>query len=541
MTRLKLSLQIKAVILATLFAIASTASSVALADNTSLSAVAAETTASISANTFSQSDVAQSVKPPQVVATVTTVRAGDNLQQAVDNASPGDTLVLEAGAVFPGTIYLRNKNTTSTAYITIQSSRAAELPAGKRVTPADVAKMATITTLGNGSAAIETELQAHHYKLIGIEVRPATNTAFAYELIRFGTAEATQSTFDSQAHHLILDRSYVHPFANQELKRGLALNSRDTDITNSWFDQFKVRGQDSQAIAGWNGSGNYRIINNRLEAASYPFILGGAYAYIPNMVPTNIEFRHNYCTRPAAWRGQGYMVKNLFELKNARSVLVDGNVFENNWADAQAGVAILFTIRSENGTMPQAIVEDVTFSNNIVRNSEGGVNILGLDDSGPSQTAKRIAIKNNLFTNINGLFVKITDGEDISFEHNTITQTGNIVSFYGNPTRRLIFKDNIAEHNDYGFIGDSHGVGLDSINFYAPASVITGNVIIGGSASRLPVNNYFPATDAEVGFRSLATMNYRLSASSAYLNRGSNGADIGVDFVAWKLALATRQ
>ncbi|MBI2122939.1 MAG: hypothetical protein HYT96_02125, partial [Armatimonadetes bacterium] len=46
---------------------------------------------------------------------------------------------------------------------------------------------------------------------------------------------------------------------------------------------------------------------------------------------------------------------------------VDGNLFENNWQDAQGGTAILFTVRNQDGGAPWSVVQDVTFTNNIVR------------------------------------------------------------------------------------------------------------------------------------------------------------------------------
>jgi hypothetical protein len=514
MNRLKNLSQIKAVLLISLLAVAIVATGIALAYNTMIPA-----------------DAISALPAGTIV-----VRAGDSLQRAINNASPGDTLVLDAGAVFPGTITLTNKPGASTAYITIQSSRAAELPVNKQVTPADLPKMATITSPGNSAAAIETQLAAHHYKLIGIEVRPVNNTAFAYDLIRFGTAEATQNTVASQAHHLVIDRSYVHIFPDQQIKRGLALNSSDTDVTNSWFDQFKVVGQDSQAIAGWNSTGNLRIINNHLEAASYPFILGGDYAQIPGLVATNVQFVHNYCTRPLAWRGQGYGIKNLFELKNAKNVLIDGNVFENNWTDGQNGTAILFTVSGERGAMPQATIEDITFSNNRVINSEMGINILGKDYMGASQIAKRITIKNNSFEKLQGRFLTITDGQDITLDHNTIDSTGYIVWFYGEPTLRFVFTNNIANRNDYGFAGDGIGIGSVAINFYAPQAVVTGNVII-GAAERMPQQNYYVDNAAQVGFVDYATRNLRLLSKSPYSKKGTNRKDVGADFAALDAAI----
>jgi hypothetical protein len=48
------------------------------------------------------------------------------------------------------------------------------------------------------------------------------------------------------------------------------------------------------------------------------------------------------------------------------------------------------------------VVEDVTFTNNIVRHAAGVFDILGYDDIFPTQQTKRILIKDNLFDDING-------------------------------------------------------------------------------------------------------------------------------------------
>ena len=65
-------------------------------------------------------------------------------------------------------------------------------------------------------------------------------------------------------------------------------------------------------------------------------------------------------------------MKNLIEFKNARNVIVDGNVLENSWTDAQIGYAVLFTVRSEEGRAPWATVQNISFTNNTVRNSRAG-------------------------------------------------------------------------------------------------------------------------------------------------------------------------
>ena len=55
-------------------------------------------------------------------------------------------------------------------------------------------------------------------------------------------------------------------------------------------------------------------------------------------------------TPPTA--GTKWTVKNLFELKNAQQVTIDGNVIENVWAAGQYGYAIVLTPRNQNGSAP---------------------------------------------------------------------------------------------------------------------------------------------------------------------------------------------
>src|SRR5687767_10367816 len=71
----------------------------------------------------------------QAVAGTITVRAGDNLQAALDASQPGDIILLEAGATFLGNFTLPVKSGAS--YITVRSSTPDQYlpPAGTRVTP----------------------------------------------------------------------------------------------------------------------------------------------------------------------------------------------------------------------------------------------------------------------------------------------------------------------------------------------------------------------------------------------------------------------
>ena len=96
--------------------------------------------------------------------------------------------------------------------------------------------------------------------------------------------------------------------------------------------------------------------------------------------------------------GTVWSVKNIFELKNARNVVVDHNVFENHWKESQAGWAIVLTPRNSGGACTWCVVEHVRFENNIVRHVAAGINLLGYDS--PPKITKQtndIKILQNLF------------------------------------------------------------------------------------------------------------------------------------------------
>ena len=50
-----------------------------------------------------------------------------------------------------------------------------------------------------------------------------------------------------------VDRCYIHGDAQLGQKRGIALNSANTNISNCYISDIKLVGQDTQAIGGWNG------------------------------------------------------------------------------------------------------------------------------------------------------------------------------------------------------------------------------------------------------------------------------------------------
>src|SRR5207244_1796422 len=90
-------------------------------------------------------------------------------------------------------------------------------------------------------------------------------------------------------------------------------------------------------------------------------MFGGADPAIPNLIPSDIEIRRNYFFKPLAWRASGaWTVKNLLELKLGRRVLIQGNIFENSWAAAQAGFAIVIWSVNQGGGALVTLVSGTT-------------------------------------------------------------------------------------------------------------------------------------------------------------------------------------
>jgi hypothetical protein len=466
-------------------------------------------------------------------ATITLGPHGD-LQAALDAARPGDTIVLPAGAMYVGPFTLPRKQ--GRGLVTVRGS-APLPPPGRRLTPAASRALPKLLSPGRGQPALQTASGAHDFRLAGLEFAPQDAAALVYDLVRLGDGSSAQNTLAEVPQRLVLDHVYVHASTTGELKRGIALNSGSTRIVDSTIAGFKGKGYDSQAIAGWNGPGPFVIENDLLEGSGENLMFGGADPSIPGLVPSDITVRHNLLRKPLGWRGV-WTVKNLLELKNARRVLIDGNVLENNWADGQNGTAVLFTVRNQDGAAPWSVVEDVRFTNNIVRHTGSALNVLGHDDNNPSRQTNHLVIANNLFDDVNGArwsggeggsFLTITDAADVTVDHNTVLNSGNDVNAYGAPSLRFVFTNNILPHNLYGVHGDSAASGTGTLARYFPGAQFRRNVIAGAPRNAYPPDNFYPPSLAAVGFEKLTRGDYRLARASKYRHAGTDGKDVGAD------------
>jgi hypothetical protein len=221
--------------------------------------------------------------------------------------------------------------------------------------------------------------------------------------------------------------------------------------------------------------------------------------------------------------------------------------------DAQQGYAIVFTPRP-NDSGAAAVVEDVQFTNNVVRHVAAGIHVAGQDDLSSNPYAvlgRRIRIANNLFYDLNpavwggdGAFLKIGAGvESVTVDHNTIDQKGNIVKAWGQTMPGFVFTNNLVPHNDYGMMGDGQSPGLVTLQTYFPGYQFARNVVAGDApyvsnhTRWYPENNFFPASYDEAVFSDRQAGNYRLTQASPYGGSATDGKAVGVDFDALNAAM----
>lgn len=551
---------------------------------------------------YVQSDLANTPAPGSVIS----VPKGGDFQQALKRANCGDTISLQAGATYTGQFKLPAHNCDDAHWIIVRTNAPdSSLPAeGTRVTPcyAGVTSlparpsfncasshnvMARIEFASTGSGPIIFSNGANHYRFIGLEITRTPSVKPVFSL--------AARDLNASADHLIFDRSWFHGTSQDETTRGVNMSGiRYMAVVDSYFSDFHCVAMtgactDAQAVAGGLGdvvSGPFKIVNNFLEAAGENVLFGGGEA---TATPADIEIRHNHMFKPMSWKkgqpgfvggrdGNPFIVKNLFELKNAQRVLLEGNIMENSWGGfSQAGFGIVVGPKNQasgnTNVCPICQVTDVTIRYLKISHVGGGMQLgNGISDNGGIAFAgQRYSVHDITIDDIDpvkyighGDFAQVSMGpgapllQNVTINHVTAFQPGAMLNIGDNttvnqPMKNFVYLNNLV--NAGPFPTQTTGGGAANCAFVGTPYIVlarcfqtyqfTHNAIAGTPSNRppseYPAGNFFPPSMTSVDFVNYANGNggdYRLAGSSRYKNLGTDGKDIGADIDAIDAAVS---
>lgn len=421
------------------------------------------------------------------------------LSSALTYSSPGDIIVLDAGATYIGNFTLPGKPNPSNKWIYIVSSQLANLPVGVRVSPASAANMPKLVTTNVGSV-FQLGVSANHWRIVGVEMTSASTypsgcgvaghpNCMTYFLWGNSWPPPTPTGTFTLPDSFILDRCYIHGSDTLDMQAAVQIMATNFAVIDSDVRDVHIAGFDSNAVGSNVSPGPIKIVNNYLSAAGENIIFGGGGKGWGGYVPSDIEIRNNWIFKPLEWVPLSLpplnkmVVKNLLEFKSAQRVLVDGNTFENVWAAGQAGYAIVLTVRtSQSGDV--AVVNDITITNNVLKNVASGFNTLGADDVCGSAgytdclnagSQDRWYIANNLVTFYDPTLPGGTGNVGIAFKQGLNRPLGTT------PTTLGFMQDVVFQHNTLVPAASkpcSWGVYFGDASGYTDAPYLTNNIWI---------------------------------------------------------------
>ena len=522
--------------------------------------------------------------------TVIAVSAGGSLQGALNSANCGDTITIQAGAVFSGTFTLPAKSCDDQHWITIRTSapNSSLPPEGTRLTPcyAGVGSLPNRPAyactsaanvmpriLAGGNQAFITASGANHYRLIGLEITHPAN-------MPIGQPDTLVAITDGTAlpDHVIVDRCWIHGLPTAFLKRGVKIDGNDLAVIDSTVTDVHAVGTATQGILSGTGTGPLKIVNNFVEGGDSAVGFGGQGNPFGN--PTDVEIRRNHLFKPWSWQagnpaylGYPFSAKVALESKNSNRVLIEANIMENTWGDqpggpAQGGDGSISWLgpKSQNSQCPSCDVSDVTIRYNLVRHAGGGFYIFdSTSDTGAlALQAKRYSIHDNLLDDISTVYSRAGSGNgilnrflgssiyappaNINVLHNTGLAVGAaVLSLNGTSTVPYVgfnYSNNLESDGNYGILGCSGQLGMNVLSSCAPGYVWSSNALLGSTSSLVS-----PSAVGFVNYKNGNGGDYRLckgpgipastcTAASPYANAGTDGKDLGADISTMKALTA---
>jgi hypothetical protein len=521
---------------------------------------------------------------------IITVDAGQNFQTALTTAagrtgSTSDIIRLAGASTFTGTFNLPAKSGTGWVYII--STGYANLPAaGNRIIPDDMggtvgnsdglysgatanvtmgADVATIEGSGSPHVALTVSDDAAKYRFIGVELRPASGQ-FASTLLRI--YDESGATDTSMPEDIIFDRVVARGDPSVGGRRGFLFGCLRCAVINSFVADWWDNGSDAQAILLSDFTDVFAAVNNYLEASGENFFSDTGTNTVANQ-PHDIEFRGNL-VRKANDRRAGCdinTVKNLFEVKAGHRILVEGNEFQDHWADDDSGnpcgQETAINIKQGDEVSNKHTTHFTFRLNRVVRVAQAIKVCMAHCNSTNDSVGHSFAVYNNIIEadgatygrapgepDGGGLYHFVTAGDAMLVDHNTFIMLG------GGGSMMQIFSDGGVNAGQTGrfsnniiLVGSNPFETADANDLWPGGYTYNNNLLIGGTCANFPANNQCPAAYANVGFvnfNSGVGGDYELDAGSAYkgdgndpYNVGTNDPGANVDAVTAALACAT--
>ena len=412
-----------------------------------------------------------------------------DVQDAYDAAVlAGEPVLITVQAGYEAGDLMLSDRLGSTDWIYIQPEAVDELPAGERVSRLDAEHMFQLRGVLAGASWTEplgAEPGSGYTRIIGADISiPDSDQALQRSHVVRIRADANGEQSDpTEAEqlptHVILDRVYVHVPTDGSVFAAYLVGLYGHHL--ALIDSYVVGGgqgwEACKAVFSGYGEGPLLIQNNYLASDGINLFFGGDDSAHLGWIPSDITVRGNHIHKPAEWaEAQHLSTKNSFEIKSAQRVLVERNILENNWVDAQSGWMVLLRAESTDG-----VCEDITFRFNHLTNSPSGWNILGRDENSAARSTRRVSIHDNLHTRFAGNTDFTALGHQMRLEgkpdfplvdvwitHNTFDDLGRqgaMVSLSAQGVGEgIVIRDNIMPKGAYGLKADGTVDGTASLD-----------------------------------------------------------------------------
>jgi len=321
--------------------------------------------------------------------------------------------------------------------------------------PIDLTSVGSAGEAGDGNRPrITLALNAHHWKITGIEFTVLDANSSNYHLVMIGWDE---STVASAPHHIDFDHVIIRGRSDAVYGSAncLDLAGSNLSLTDSYISHCKGLEQESHGILMVNTPGPVLIQNNYISAASIGILTGGKESTMPKQVATNITIRRNHivkqgyymyksgagaptgacyygqgsgafyrdttpspntcangacysCQSNATWaidktatyRNTNYLSKGGVEFKDCDTCVVENNVIEFIPTGPDGNNSCMMTYETDQGGLYHSI-SHVTLQNNWCKDTWAGINVIISGGSDVYETKNHdITVQNNLVTGI---------------------------------------------------------------------------------------------------------------------------------------------